>query len=70
MPAAAGPVSAADRPDVAWVLAWREAGGPVLWDAGLCGPGCAQTPAQVPAQEAAHAGRVAVGASRCFGFGF
>ena len=58
MPAAAGPVSATDRPDVAWVLAWREAGGPRLWDAGLRGLVCAQPPAQVPAQEAAHAGRV------------
>lgn len=59
MPAAAGPVSAADRPDAAWVPARPEAGGPGPWEAGLRGLVCAQPAAQVPAQEAAHAGLVA-----------
>ena len=58
-PPAAVPERAADQQDLAWAPARREAGGPGPWEPGLRVLVCAQPPAQVPAQEAAHAGRAA-----------
>ena len=56
---AAAPERAADQQDLASAPARREAGGPGPWEPGLRVLVCAQPPAQVPAQEAAHAGRAA-----------
>ena len=53
--AAAASGRTADQQDLAWAPAQREARGP--WEPRLRGLVCAQPPAQVPAQEAAHAGR-------------
>ena len=58
-PPATAPERMADQQDLAWAPARREAGGPGPWEPGLRVLVCAQPPAQVPAQEAAHAGRAA-----------